>query len=83
MRVEADSKFFRSLLVVVPFAVMLGAAGTFSSAASSKLPLCELFIVLGCAPALWVAALLLYRKLRVKAIKTALRLEDVHRQKAS
>jgi hypothetical protein len=79
MRVEADSKFFRSLLVVLPFAVLLAAAGT-SSCAASKLPLRELLIVLGCAPVLWVASLFLYRKLRVKAITTALRLEDVHRE---
>jgi len=79
LRVEADSKFFRSLLVVVPFAVLVAAVGTVSPAASKPLPR-ELFIMLGCAPVLWVASLFLYRKLRVKAITTALRLEDVHRE---
>jgi hypothetical protein len=74
LRAEADSKFFRSLLVVIPFyfLVCLG-IGLLGAQVNEYNKAAAVF-----APVAWFLSFSLYKTLRVKAIKNALRLAHMH-----
>jgi len=75
LRSEADSKFFRSLLIVLPFFLFIsGVVWAHRDWAQSPN-----VVPAALSPLLWIMSFFLYRTLRVKAIKGALRLERMHR----